>query len=150
MKILMASSDSDDRILALLEFKTLNVAHSIDFVSTGYELERYMNSKLNYLDEIPDLLLINSNIIDKDGVNLLLKIKSNSKWSRLEVVVFSSHSNLRKMIMWKEGTRPEWRTTDPDELIWILREICGGLADKDGWQYHIKPPVVRNVAYVMR
>jgi len=149
MKILMATSEYDDRILALLEFKKLNVAHSIDFVSTSAELGEYLNSKLNRLGEIPDLSLINSNILTRDGVDPLLMIKSNPEWSSMQVVVFSTFSNLRKVIMWKEGTIPGSRTTDPDELTWVLRRICEGLAGREGWQYHIKP-TLRNATYLIR
>jgi hypothetical protein len=38
MKILMTDDDSDDRLLAMIAFKSLNVAHSIDFVTNGQEL----------------------------------------------------------------------------------------------------------------
>ena len=34
MKILMATEDYDDRIVAFLEFKKLNAAHDVDFVTS--------------------------------------------------------------------------------------------------------------------
>jgi hypothetical protein len=144
MKILLATSDYDDRILALLEFKKLNVAHSIDFVSDCNQLEEYLTAAQNRFNEIPNLLLVNSNILTKASVTFLTKIKSNDKWSQLEVVVFSSFSNLRKIMIRNEDLKAESRTTNPDELTWILREICDGLASRVGWQYHIKPAVAGN------
>ncbi len=146
MKILMVTSNYDDRILALLEFKKLNVAHSIDFVNNGYELVEYLNSKTNSSSELPNLLLINSNIQDQTGTDPLLMITSNPKWMKLEIVVFSTSSNLNDVIMWKEGEKPQRRISDSDELIWILREICEGLATKVGWQYQLKPRALKKGA----
>jgi len=78
MKILMVTSNYDDRILALLEFKKLNVAHSIDFVNNGYELGEYLKSKSICTSELPNLLLINSSIHDQVGIDPILMVTSNS------------------------------------------------------------------------
>lgn len=133
----MVTSDEDDRVLAILEFKKLNVAHSIDFVSNEGALKEYLNSKRNCENELPDVLLINSNIQTDTGIDPLVIIKSNSKWKKLEVIVFST-ATLRKIIMNQDNDLPVRRMTDPDELIWMLREICGSLAIRVGWQYQIR------------
>ena len=140
MKILMATEDYDDRIVALLEFKKLNAAHAVDFVTSGDELMEYLTSRADRKGELPDLLLLNSNIHRKIGKDPLWTIKANARFRQIDVVVFSTYSSLKEEVSnWKDGVMPLSKTSDPDELIWIFREICDCLMTKAGWHYQIRP-----------
>jgi hypothetical protein len=130
MKILMASTNNDDKAQVVLEFKKLNFAHVVDFVDTVDELHVYFTLRSDSKRELPNLLILDSSM---EKSLKLTKLHSNLK--ELDVVLYTTHSTSTK-----NGIT--YRTSD--ELKWILQEICGGLARKQGWHYSIKPLAQRN------
>jgi CheY-like chemotaxis protein len=139
MKILMTDDDSDDRLLALLEFKKLNAAHSIDFVTDGVELIEYLNSRIKKNRELPDLILLDLNMPRKDGREALKEIKSNPKLKQLDIIIFStSTSEQDKKYTLDLGAKSYIvKPTNQEQLTEIFRKICEDLGEKPGWQYSI-------------
>lgn len=139
MKILMTDDDSDDRLLALVAFKKLNVAHSIDFVTNGQELIDYLTTRLELNRELPDLILLDLNMPKKDGREALQEIKSNPKLKHLDVIIFStSDSEKDKKLTLGLGARKYIvKPANQGELKQIFLQICNDLVTKPGWRYSI-------------
>ena len=139
MKILMTDDDSDDRLLALLAFKKLNVAHSIDFVNNGQELIDYLLSRLDSKRELPDLILLDLNMPRKDGRQALKEIKAHPKLNQLDTIIFSTSPSERDMKdMLELGARKYIvKPTKSEDLIEIFRLICDELTARPGWHYFI-------------
>jgi CheY-like chemotaxis protein len=139
MKILMTDDDSDDRLLALLEFKKLNAAHSIDFVTDGVELIEYLNARIAKNRELPDLILLDLNMPRKDGREALREIKSNPKLKQLDIIIFStSTSEADKKYTLDLGAKSYIvKPNNQEQLTEIFSKICEDLVEKPGWQYSI-------------
>lgn len=140
MKILMVDSDSDNRLFALFAFKDLNVAHSMDFVSSSVELSDYFATRLRSNSELPDLVLIDSNLNESVKIDCLIEIRSNPKLSHLKTISFAistanSNSSLKVN---KSGELVQ--SSKDDELVWIFKEIRHELVDTPGWEYLIERP----------
>lgn len=140
MKILMVDNDSDNRLFALFAFKDLNVAHSMDFVSNSNELSNYFAARLGSNSELPDLVLIDSNLNKNDKIDSLIEIRSNPKLRHLKTIAFSiSTANSNSSLNVNESGELVGSSKD-DELVWIFKEICDELVDKPGWEYLIERP----------
>jgi len=139
MKILMTDDDSDDRLLALLEFKKLNAAHSVDFVTDGVELLEYLTSRVEKKLELPDLILLDLNMPRMDGREALKEIKSHPQLKQLDIIIFStSTSEKDKKYTLDLGAKSFIvKPTDQDELTAIFSKICEDLVAKPGWRYSI-------------
>jgi len=140
MKILMTDDDYDDRMLALVTFKKLNVAHSIDFVTNGQELIDYLITRLQLKRELPNLILLDLNMPMKDGREALKEIKSHPKLKHIDVIIFSTSSSERdKEFTMNLGARKYIvKPADHEELKNIFMEICDDLENKPGWRYAIR------------
>ena len=142
MKILMTDDDSDDRLLALLEFKKLNAAHSVDFVTDGEELIEYLTSRVKTNRELPDLVLLDLNMPKMDGREALKKIKSNPKLKQLDIIIFSTSTSEKdkKYTLGLGAKSYIVKPSNQDELSAIFRKICDDLVEKPGWHYSIGKP----------
>jgi two-component system response regulator len=142
MKILMTDDDSDDRLLALLAFKKLNLAHSLDFVEDGEELMEYLLQRVNSNRELPDLILLDLNMPKMDGREALRLIKSNPKLSHLDIIIFSTSASEKDQLYSKDmgAKRYIQKPSSRDELIWIFKRICDELEEKPGWRYTVEKP----------
>lgn len=140
MKILMTDDDSDDRMLALLAFKSLNLAHSIDFVTNGVELLDYLYARVSNKNELPDLILLDLNMPLKDGRDALKEIKANDNLKHLDVIIFStSSSEYDKRTTLRLGARRYIvKPANQEDLITIFKDLCEELEAMPGWRYSIK------------
>jgi CheY-like chemotaxis protein len=140
MKILMTDDDSDDRMLAMLAFKSLNLAHSIDFVTNGVELLDYLENRLAANRELPDLILLDLNMPLKDGREALKEIKENDKLKHLDVIIFSTSSseNDKRNTMRLGAKSYIVKPPSQDDLVDIFKNLCEDLETKPGWRYVIK------------
>ncbi len=142
MKILMVDNDTDNRLFALFAFKDLNVAHSMDFVNNSTELSDYLAARLGSNSELPDLVLIDSNLNRSDKIDSLIEIRSNPKLRHLKTIAFSiSAANSNSSLNVNESGELV-RSAKDDELVWIFKEIRDELVDKPGWEYLIERPGV--------
>lgn len=143
MKILMTDDDSDDRLLALLAFKKLNLAHSLDFVENGEDLMEYLLSRANSDRELPDLILLDLNMPKMDGREALRLIKSNPKLAHLDIIIYStSASEIDKKYSEDLGAkRYITKPSNQNELNWIFKSICDELGEKPGWRYTVEKPI---------
>jgi CheY-like chemotaxis protein len=140
MKILMTDDDSDDRMLAMLAFKSLNLAHSIDFVTNGVELLDYLHTRVSTKRELPDLILLDLNMPLKDGREALMEIKADNALKHLEVIIFSTSSseNDKQSTLSMGAKNYIVKPPNQDDLIMIFKNLCQDLEAVPGWRYAIK------------
>ncbi len=136
MKILMVTTDHNDKVLAVLAFKNLNAANSIDFVSTTDELMDYIAVRSSSKMEMPNLVLVD---IQSNGRNVSRELRANSTLAGLNVITYSTQVFNKKSLHLEDVKEQDSNASRVEELDWILKEICSGLQTKDGWQYSIKP-----------
>ena len=136
----MTDDDSDDRMLAMLAFKSLNLAHSIDFVTNGVELLEYLEARLVLGRELPDLILLDLNMPLKDGREALKEIKEHEKLKHLDVIIFSTSSseNDKKTTLDLGAKHYIVKPPSQDDLVLIFKNLCHELESKPGWRYTIK------------
>ncbi len=140
MKILMVDADSDNRLFAMFAFKDLNVAHSMDFVNNSAELTDYFTTRLRSNSELPDLVLIDSNLNENDKIDSLIEIRSNPKLRHLKTIAFSISTANRQSSLNVNENGELVRSSKDDELVWIFKEIRDELVDSPGWEYLIERP----------
>jgi len=137
MKILMITTNHNDKVLAVLAFKELNAAISIDFVTTVKELIEYIDLRDTSIYDFPDLIVVG---LDLDEWDVMRKVIANSKWANVKMVTFSTHS--QRDVTYQQSAKTNTKgcgTSNLNELNWILKEICGVLMTKEGWQYSVGP-----------
>lgn len=125
-KIIIADDDPDDRNLASIAFKELNMGHSIDFVTDGQELLDYLTTKVNSNHTLPDVILLDLNMPKKDGRVALKEIKAHPDLKHLNIVVFST-SSAKEDIDYTMGLGARNYIIKPSgyiELVSIFRSIC--------------------------
>ncbi len=144
MKILMVDNDSDNRLFALFAFKDLNVAHSMDFVSNSDELSDYFTRRVSSNSQLPDLVLIDSNLSKDDKIDSLINIRTNQRLKHLKTIAFSISTASRNSSMNVNERGELVGPAKDEELVWIFKEICDELVDKPGWEYSIERPGASN------
>lgn len=125
-KIIIADDDPDDRNLASIAFKELNMMHSVDFVTDGQELIDSLTTKINSNHTLPDVILLDLNMPKKDGRVALKEIKSHPELKHLNIVVFST-SSAKEDIDYTMNLGAKNYIIKPSgyiELVAIFRSIC--------------------------
>ncbi|MES2559369.1 MAG: response regulator [Bacteroidota bacterium] len=84
-KLIIADDDNDDQILLKEAIEDFHNPPQTRIVSDGCQLIAALNN-----DELPDLVLVDLNMPNKNGIECLLEIRSNSKFERLPVIVLST------------------------------------------------------------
>lgn len=125
-KIIIADDDPDDRNLASIAFKELNMMHSVGFVTDGQELIDCLTAKVNLSLSLPDIILLDLNMPRKDGRLALKEIKSHPGLQHLNIVVFST-SSAKEDIDYTMSLGAKNYIIKPSgytELLAIFRSIC--------------------------
>ncbi len=126
----MADDDPDDRNLALIAFKELNVIHTIDFVTDGQELIDHLMYKVTSNNSLPDVILLDLNMPKKDGRIALKEIKSHAELNHLNVIIFSTSSSTEDInyVMSLGAKSYIVKPAGYIELVSIFRNICDELS----------------------
>ncbi|MES2591107.1 MAG: response regulator [Bacteroidota bacterium] len=129
-KILMADDDPDDRNLALIAFRELNVIHTIDFVTDGQELIDDLLYKVASKTALPDIILLDLNMPKKDGRIALKEIKAHTDLNHLSVIIFSTSSSTEDInyVMSLGAKNYIIKPSGYVELVSIFRNICDELS----------------------
>ncbi len=94
--ILIADDDMDDLYMIKQAFASINLTENVQTVNDGVELLDYLHKKGRYKGVetlCPKIILLDLNMPKKDGRECLKEIKTNSKFSRIPVVIYSTSSN---------------------------------------------------------
>ena len=90
-KILYADDDLDDKTWVTEACKALGFEMDIDFVENGRQALQYLDKKNK--DELPALIVLDLNMPELDGRQTLQRIKANSQYTDIPVVIVTTSSN---------------------------------------------------------
>jgi len=90
INICLADDDEDDRLFFTDAFDELKINTKVKTFNDGVELMNYLNSEDSIL---PNVLFLDLNMPKKNGVECLLEIKQNEKFSDIAIVIYSTSSS---------------------------------------------------------
>lgn len=127
--ILLADDDPEDRLLTLRALKRSRLRNEIYTVEDGQELMDYLYRRGPYADPArsprPGLILLDLNMLRKDGREALQEIKSDSMLRRIPVVVLTT-SNAEADILRSYDLGVNAFITKPvtfEELVRVLQVL---------------------------
>lgn len=84
-KLIIADDDHDDQILLKEALEDFENPPLTQMVSDGCQLVRALEKEL-----LPDLVLMDLNMPNKNGIECLLEIRSNARFNKLPIIVLST------------------------------------------------------------
>ena len=130
INICLADDDEDDRLFFTDAFDELKINTKVKTFNDGVELMNYLNSENSIL---PNVLFLDLNMPKKNGVECLLEIKQNEKFSDIAIAIYSTSSSEEHI----EETFVNGaniyikKPNDFENLKKILSEVVSM-----NWQYH--------------
>lgn len=130
INICLADDDEDDRLFFTDAFDELKINTKVKTFNDGVELMNYLNSEDSIL---PNVLFLDLNMPKKNGVECLLEIKQNEKFSDIAIAIYSTSSSEEHI----EETFVNGaniyikKPNDFENLKKILSEVVSM-----NWQYH--------------
>lgn len=90
MEVLLIEDNPGDILLMQTVFEQIDdVKVNFTSITNGMEASLY----LSHSEQTPDLVILDLNLPQKNGFELLKEIKSNRKYSEIPVVIFTSSNN---------------------------------------------------------
>lgn len=94
IKILSIEDNQPDRCLIFQALKESGLSYEIYMVSNGNDAFNFLNNKGEYKGApTPDIILLDLNLPDINGFDVLRKIKENNDLKRIPVVVLTGSDN---------------------------------------------------------
>jgi len=90
INICLADDDEDDRLFFTDAFDELRINTKVKTFNDGVELMDYLNHEDSIL---PNVLFLDLNMPKKNGVECLLEIKKNAKFSDIAIAIYSTSSS---------------------------------------------------------
>ncbi|CAM4134060.1 MULTISPECIES: response regulator [Flavobacterium] len=90
INICLADDDEDDRLFFTDAFDELRINTKVSTFNDGVELMNYLNNEDSIL---PNVLFLDLNMPKKNGVECLLEIKQNEKFSDIAIAIYSTSSS---------------------------------------------------------
>lgn len=87
---MLADDDEDDRMFFTDAFDEIKIDTKVQTFENGAELMDYLNSDGAVL---PEILFLDLNMPKKNGLECLMEIKSNPKFSNMAVAIYSTSSS---------------------------------------------------------
>jgi DNA-binding NarL/FixJ family response regulator len=119
-KVLLADDDADDREIFQRVLGKQSDIQLVGSVENGREVINYLNN-VEHPEELPHLIILDHNMPMMNGTETLGAIKSSSKYSDINVVIYSTYSdhNLREkcqrlgasMVIAKPSSMREYEST---------------------------------------
>ena len=92
--ILIAEDDADDRFLLKKAFEENNSEQgSIQFVENGLQVLAYLQKIQTERKTYPTLIILDLNMPEKDGKEVLREIKENEAFKSIPVIVLTTSGN---------------------------------------------------------
>ena len=92
--ILIAEDDADDRFLLKKAFEENNSEQgSIQFVENGLQVMEYLQKIRTERKPYPSLIILDLNMPEKDGKEVLREIKENEAYKSIAVIVLTTSGN---------------------------------------------------------
>lgn len=126
--ILLAEDDLDDQYLMLEAFKKIDSTIEMKMVSNGREAIKYLLSVSD--KELPCLIVLDYNMPEATGVEVLQKISGVNRLSGIPKIVFSTSSSVKNMseCLSKGASAYMVKPALFDDLVKIanqMLEMCG-------------------------
>jgi len=120
--ILLADDDFDDQMLLSEALQLTNDQFELHAVSSGREAMAFLR---NFPDPIPDLVILDYNMPDNNGAEVLDMINSNDELRKIPVLVWStSDSLIYKRICAEKGARSYFKKPNSfKDLLTIIRKM---------------------------
>jgi len=136
LNVVLADDDNDDCYLFDEVIEEIPLTIDLAIVHDGVEL---MDLLSNAPEDFPDVLFLDLNMPKKKGVECLTAIRSNSKFSHLPIVIFSTSFN-REIAnqLYKEGAYYYLRKPSSfSKLKKVIHQVLSKIAQNN----HSKPPI---------
>jgi two-component system, chemotaxis family, response regulator Rcp1 len=92
-KILLIEDNSDDILITKEAFEETRLPYQLFVVRDGFETMNFLNQVDKYSDAPkPDLILLDLNLPQKSGKEILTEIKNNEKFKSIPVIILSTSS----------------------------------------------------------
>ena len=89
-RVLLAEDDQDDRMIFEDFLEDRNDFLLISVVENGVEIFEFLNG-LNSESELPQLIILDKNMPKINGVEALKLLKSEERFSKISVVIYSTY-----------------------------------------------------------
>jgi CheY-like chemotaxis protein len=124
-EILLVEDNPGDVRLMQEAFREVKVAHRLNVVTTGREAMEFLRHKDGHKNATrPDLILLDLNLPDIHGLEVLAAIKSDPELRRTPAVVFSS-SQAREEVIGAYNLNANSYIAKPVELADYIRVVKG-------------------------
>lgn len=92
-KILLVDDDPDDQYLTQRALKSIGLDIEISSAENGKELLEFLQSHASQPDLLPDLILLDLNMPEMDGISTMRALRKVKVPKRIYLVVFSTSSS---------------------------------------------------------
>jgi CheY-like chemotaxis protein len=93
-KVLLADDDADDREIFVRVLGKKDGVQLISTVENGLEVFNYLDS-ISSPEQMPNLIILDHNMPKMNGTETLGKLKSDSKYADILVVIYSTYSDVK-------------------------------------------------------
>ena len=91
-KVLLADDDADDREIFVRVLDTKPNVQLVHTVENGREVIDYLDG-LAAREQLPHLIILDHNMPKMNGTETLGKLKSDKRYSEIQVVIYSTYSD---------------------------------------------------------
>jgi two-component system, chemotaxis family, response regulator Rcp1 len=136
-EILLVEDNPGDVRLMQEAFREISVPHRLNVVESGRGALQFLRREEKYREAPrPDLVLLDLNLPDMHGLEVLAAIKGDSSFRRIPAVVFSSSQN-REEVVQAYNLNANSYIAKPVELAEFIRVVKGV---EDFWLTVVKLP----------
>ena len=93
-KVLLADDDADDREIFVRVLGKKDGVQLMSTVENGLEVFNYLDS-ISSPEQMPNLIILDHNMPKMNGTETLGKLKSDSKYADILVVIYSTYSDIK-------------------------------------------------------
>ena len=126
--IIVAEDDADDRYLMQTALAETGFQETVTFVDNGVELIHYLEGIGDFPTETdyPKLILLDLNMPNMDGREVLKKIKTHDTFRKIPVIVFSTTKNQMEVKRCYDLGANTYivKPVSYDTLVETMRQLC--------------------------
>ncbi len=126
IEILIIEDNPGDVILFITALKTLKLMHNIQIANNGFEALDILNKKNGKENTpTPDIVLLDLNLPDMEGHDILKYIKATPKLKKIPVLIMSSSATKQDISCAYDNYVSGYivKPSDPDKLEYIVKTI---------------------------
>jgi len=131
LNVLLVDDDSEESYLFNEALEHAHLKIVLSRATDGNDLINYLHSK-----PAPDLVFMDLNMPYKDGLEALTEIRSNLKFKRLPLIIYSTTKNEDSINACYEKGADMFviKPSDFDELMQVVEKVC-----RYDWKNYKKP-----------